>query len=32
MTTLRFAEKLRDLIGGVDVVLSDIWGVVHYGL
>src|SRR5437879_12869067 len=32
MTTLRFAEKLRDLVGGVEVVLSDIWGVVHNGL
>src|ERR1700693_4971512 len=32
MTTLRFAESLRDLVGGVDVVLSDIWGVVHNGL
>src|ERR1700740_732177 len=32
MTTLRFVEKLSDLIGGVDVVLSDIWGVVHNGL
>jgi len=32
MTTLQFAEKLRDLVGGVDVVLSDIWGVVHNGL
>ena len=32
MTTLRFAEKLRDLVGEVDVVLSDIWGVVHNGL
>src|SRR5260370_4757919 len=32
MTTLRFAEKLRDLVGDVDVVLSDIWGVVHNGL
>src|ERR1700761_9592760 len=32
MTTLRFAEKLRDLVGGVDVLLSDIWGVVHNGL
>jgi HAD superfamily hydrolase (TIGR01459 family) len=29
---LRFAEKLRDLVDGVDVVLSDIWGVVHNGL
>src|SRR5882762_3961038 len=32
MTTLRFAEKLRDLVDGIDVVLSDIWGVVHNGL
>jgi HAD superfamily hydrolase (TIGR01459 family) len=32
MTSLRFAEKLRDLVGEVDVVLSDIWGVVHNGL
>ncbi len=32
MTTLKFAESLRDLVGGVDVLLSDIWGVVHNGL
>jgi HAD superfamily hydrolase (TIGR01459 family) len=32
MTTLRFVEKLRDLIDGVEVILSDIWGVVHNGL
>src|SRR5262252_10176228 len=32
MTTLHFAESLRELTGGVDVVLSDIWGVVHNGL
>jgi HAD superfamily hydrolase (TIGR01459 family) len=32
MTTLRFVERLRDLVGGVDVLLSDIWGVVHNGL
>ena len=32
MTILQFAERLRDLVGGVDVVLSDIWGVVHNGL
>jgi HAD superfamily hydrolase (TIGR01459 family) len=32
MTSLRFVERLQDLIGGVDVVLSDIWGVVHNGL
>jgi HAD superfamily hydrolase (TIGR01459 family) len=30
--TLRFVERLRDLVVGVDVVLSDIWGVVHNGL
>src|SRR5215468_11329883 len=32
MTTLHFVEGLRELVGGVDVVLSDIWGVVHNGL
>ena len=32
MTTLRFVEGLRDLVDGVEVVLSDIWGVVHNGL
>jgi HAD superfamily hydrolase (TIGR01459 family) len=32
MTSLRFADGLRDLVDGVDVVLSDIWGVVHNGL
>lgn len=32
MTTLHFAEGLRELVGSVDVVLSDIWGVVHNGL
>src|SRR6201995_4344622 len=32
MTSLRFVERLRDLVAGVDVVLSDIWGVVHNGL
>jgi len=30
--SLRFVEKLRDVIDGVEVVLSDIWGVVHNGL
>ena len=30
--TLRFIEKLRDVVAEVDVVLSDIWGVVHNGL
>jgi HAD superfamily hydrolase (TIGR01459 family) len=32
MTTLHFVEQLRDLVGGVEVILSDIWGVVHNGL
>jgi len=32
MTTLRFVEGLRELADGVEVVLSDIWGVVHNGL
>jgi HAD superfamily hydrolase (TIGR01459 family) len=32
MKPLRFIEHLRDLADGVDVVLSDIWGVVHNGL
>ncbi|MBJ7406455.1 MAG: TIGR01459 family HAD-type hydrolase [Bradyrhizobium sp.] len=32
MTALHFAEGLRELVGGVEVVLSDIWGVVHNGL
>ncbi|HLX16867.1 MAG TPA: TIGR01459 family HAD-type hydrolase [Bradyrhizobium sp.] len=32
MTTLNFAERLRDIVGDVDVLLSDIWGVVHNGL
>src|ERR1700760_4986268 len=30
--TLRFVERLRDLTDGVEVILSDIWGVVHKGL
>ena len=30
--SLRFIEKLRDAVDGVEVVLSDIWGVVHNGL
>jgi HAD superfamily hydrolase (TIGR01459 family) len=32
MTSLRFVEKLRDVVDGKEVVLSDIWGVVHNGL
>src|ERR1700730_13089896 len=31
-TSLRFVERLRDLVEQTDVVLSDIWGVVHNGL
>jgi len=32
MTALRFAERLRDVVGGAEILLSDIWGVVHNGL
>jgi HAD superfamily hydrolase (TIGR01459 family) len=32
MTTLRFVDHLRDLARGADVILSDIWGVIHDGL
>jgi HAD superfamily hydrolase (TIGR01459 family) len=32
MTGLRFVERLRDVTDSVDVLLSDIWGVVHNGL
>lgn len=32
MTTLRFADRLRDLTPEVDVILSDVWGVIHDGL
>ncbi|MEH2515106.1 HAD superfamily hydrolase (TIGR01459 family) [Bradyrhizobium sp. AZCC 1610] len=32
MTSLRFVEQLRGLVNGVEVILSDIWGVVHNGL
>jgi HAD superfamily hydrolase (TIGR01459 family) len=32
MTSLRFVEHMRDLVADVDVLLSDIWGVVHNGL
>src|ERR1700741_636196 len=32
MTSLRFAERLRDLVEHTEVILSDIWGVVHNGL
>jgi len=32
MSALHFVERLRDLVSGKEVVLSDIWGVVHNGL
>src|ERR1700709_1768710 len=32
MTSLRLVERLRDLVGDVDVVLSDMWGLVHNGI
>ena len=32
MTSLQFAERLSELVDGVEVILSDIWGVVHNGL
>ncbi len=32
MTKLRFIDHARELTTGVDVILSDIWGVVHDGL
>jgi HAD superfamily hydrolase (TIGR01459 family) len=32
MTTPQLTRNLRDVIDGVDVILSDIWGVVHNGL
>src|ERR1700753_3230644 len=32
MTTLRFVEGLRDLVADKNLVLSEIWGVVHTGL
>jgi HAD superfamily hydrolase (TIGR01459 family) len=32
MTTLRLVDGLRDLVADKNVVLSDIWGVVHNGL
>jgi HAD superfamily hydrolase (TIGR01459 family) len=32
MTSLHFAARLSDLVDGVEVILSDIWGVVHNGL
>src|SRR6201991_4122742 len=32
MTSLRSIERLSDLVEGVEVILSDIWGVVHNGL
>ena len=31
-TALRFADRLRDLTAHVDVILSDVWGVIHDGI
>lgn len=32
VSTLRFVDHLRELTANVDVILSDIWGVIHDGL
>lgn len=32
VTALRFADRLRDLTQDVDVILSDVWGVIHNGV
>ncbi len=32
MTSLSFTDGLRHLVEGVDIVLSDVWGVLHDGL
>ena len=32
MASTIFTRHLRDVLDGVDVILSDIWGVVHNGL
>jgi HAD superfamily hydrolase (TIGR01459 family) len=32
VAALRFADRLRDLTTGVDVILSDVWGVIHNGI
>jgi HAD superfamily hydrolase (TIGR01459 family) len=32
MTALPFVQHLRDVARGVDIILSDIWGVIHNGL
>ncbi len=32
MTKLRFADHARELAAGADIILSDIWGVIHDGL
>jgi HAD superfamily hydrolase (TIGR01459 family) len=32
VTALRFADGLRGLTTGVDVILSDVWGVIHDGV
>jgi HAD superfamily hydrolase (TIGR01459 family) len=32
MTSIRFVDHLRELTHNVDIILSDIWGVIHDGL
>lgn len=32
VTALRFADRLRDLTQDVDLILSDVWGVIHDGV
>ena len=32
VTALRFADNLRELTKDVDVILSDVWGVIHNGV
>ncbi len=32
MTSIRFVDHLNELARDVDIVLSDIWGVIHDGL
>ena len=32
VTALRFADRLHDLTKDVDVILSDVWGVIHDGV
>jgi HAD superfamily hydrolase (TIGR01459 family) len=32
MTSVRFVERLRELTPNIDVIISDIWGVIHNGV